>query len=229
MLEPEARCRPRSRSRGSTGSPPARPRPGRPASPPRGSPGAARPRCGPRAAPRRRRGGGGRPRRATAPRRPAPPPTGRGRSCSDHSWKVPPARQTRSMTAPTRRSPRLAIPSAAVASGSCQRMVRPRVPRAGFAQQLDLAVELGDGVLAEPLERRVGLGHEPADRGHHGDRAVVAPADLDAASAQLGDARARPRPARSAGRSGSRASPGASPGRRRRRPRRRGPPRGSAC
>ena len=56
--------------------------------------------------------------------------------CSDHSWNVPPARQTCSMTAPIRRSPRLTRPSTAVASGSCQRSVsapgrRGRRPSAG--------------------------------------------------------------------------------------------------
>ncbi len=44
---------------------------------------------------------------------------------SDHSWKVPPARHTSSMTAPMRRSPLLAMPSARVARGSCQRRVTP--------------------------------------------------------------------------------------------------------
>ena len=45
---------------------------------------------------------------------------------SDHSWKVPPARQTCSITAPMRRSPRLAMPSASVARGSCHLSWTPR-------------------------------------------------------------------------------------------------------
>ena len=38
---------------------------------------------------------------------------------SPHSWNVPPERHTRSITRPIRRSPRLAMPSATVADGSC--------------------------------------------------------------------------------------------------------------
>ena len=45
--------------------------------------------------------------------------------CSLHSWNVPPARHTRSITRPIRRSPRLAMPSANVAAGSCQRICAP--------------------------------------------------------------------------------------------------------
>ena len=45
--------------------------------------------------------------------------------CSLHSWNVPPARHTSSITAPIRRSPRLAIPSARVARASCQRSWTP--------------------------------------------------------------------------------------------------------
>ena len=49
----------------------------------------------------------------------------------------------------------------------------------GIAQQPDLALELGDGVLAEPLERRERLGHEPAHRHRHRRVLVEAAADLD--------------------------------------------------
>ena len=50
----------------------------------------------------------------------------------------------------------------------------------GVTQQVDLALQLVDGVLAEPLERRVGLGHEAAHRrGHRRSRCVLL-ADGDA-------------------------------------------------
>ena len=56
------------------------------------------------------------------------------------------------------------------------------------AQQADLAAELRDGVLAEPLERRERLRHETAD-GHRDRRAlVIAAADLDAVAGELRDA-----------------------------------------
>src|SRR5262245_61627442 len=58
----------------------------------------------------------------------------------------------------------------------------------GPAQQPDLAVELVDTVLAEPLERRVRLGHEPADRRRAARLLRVPAADLDDVSRQLGDA-----------------------------------------
>ena len=63
-----------------------------------------------------------------------------------------------------------------------------------------LRSQLGHGVLPEPLERRVRLGHEAADRGDHRDRLVVAPADLDAAARPARRCRARPRRSRWAGR-----------------------------
>ena len=65
------------------------------------------------------RGGGGRTSRATGPRPPSPPSQRSRSKYSPHSWNVPPARHTRSITRPMRRSPRLAMPSATVAAGSC--------------------------------------------------------------------------------------------------------------
>jgi hypothetical protein len=59
--------------------------------------------------------------------------------------------------------------------------------RRRVAQQVDLATQLVDSVLPEPLERRVRLRHEPADRG--GDRCArrVALADGDALGGERGD------------------------------------------
>ena len=56
------------------------------------------------------------------------------------------------------------------------------------AHEIDLAVQLFDPVLTEPLERRVRLGHEAAER--NGARRVlrVPAADLDDGPRQLGDA-----------------------------------------
>src|SRR5207248_10318570 len=45
-----------------------------------------------------------------------------------------------------------------------------------LSQESDLALQLGHAVLAEPLERRVGLGDEPADRRRHRRALVVAAA-----------------------------------------------------
>src|SRR6266511_1664700 len=56
------------------------------------------------------------------------------------------------------------------------------------AQQRDLSVELVDAVLAEPLERRVRLGHETADRRRTARLLRVPAADLDDVAGQLGDA-----------------------------------------
>jgi hypothetical protein len=56
------------------------------------------------------------------------------------------------------------------------------------AQEPDLAAQLDLGVLPEPLERRLGLGHEATDRERHGGRLVVAAADAGDLTAQLGDA-----------------------------------------
>ena len=85
---------------------------------------------------------------------------------------------TRSMTRPTRRSPRLAIPSANVAAGSCHFTCAARA-LGRVAQQRDLAPQLVDAVLAEPLERRVRLRHEAAER--HGAAGLlrVLAADVD--------------------------------------------------
>src|SRR6185437_6173540 len=58
----------------------------------------------------------------------------------------------------------------------------------GVAEDGDLAVQLGHGGLAEPLERGVRFGDEPTDRGGDGDRPVVAEADVDAPLAEVGDA-----------------------------------------
>ena len=44
------------------------------------------------------------------------------------------------MTAPIRRSPRLTMPSTAVALGSCHRMVRPRTGRAASRSRWTLRV-----------------------------------------------------------------------------------------
>ena len=54
-------------------------------------------------------------------------------------------------------------------------------------QQADLAAQLGDGVLSEPLERRLRLGHEPADRRRDRGALVVLAPDGDAVAGQLGD------------------------------------------
>ena len=134
-----SRCIPRSRSRESTGNRGARARPGPPASRPRGSRGAGRPRCGPRAAPRRGCGGGSRTSRDRGPRPRIASIQRSSEKCSLHSWKVPPARQTASMTRPIRRSPRLTMPSANVACGSCH-FTWALVPRVASRSMRDLAV-----------------------------------------------------------------------------------------
>ena len=56
------------------------------------------------------------------------------------------------------------------------------------AQQVDLAAQLLDRVLAEPLERRERLGHEPADRRLDRRALGVAAADVDAVAGQVDDA-----------------------------------------
>ena len=227
MLDASSRCRRRSRSRGSSGSPRGRPRRGRRASPARGSPCGGRPRGGPRAGSRPRCGGGGRTSRATRPWL-AMASTQRSRSkFSLHSWNVPPA-------APDVLDDRAEAAIAAadealdrwVALGSCHLMLHALGAAGVVAQQVDLALQLLDGVLPEPLERGERLGHEPADR--HGDRRAlgVVLAELDAVAGQLGDAE------------GVLVGLGGQPGEevelhpppalasRRRRPRRRGLPRG---
>ena len=55
------------------------------------------------------------------------------------------------------------------------------------AQEVDLAPQVVDRVLPEPLEGRVGLGHEAPHRRGHRRRAVVPPSDLDAVARQLRD------------------------------------------
>ena len=93
-----------SRNTASTGSPRARPRPARPASPATRSLGGALRRCGPTAGPRARRGCGGPPRRRRDPRQPWPPPTDRGRTA-----RTTPGRFLRLATparSPTRRADR---------------------------------------------------------------------------------------------------------------------------
>ena len=64
----------------------------------------------------------------------------------------------------------------------------PPGPPQVMAQQADLAPQLHGRVLAEPLERRERLGHEPADRHRHRRRAPVGRPQLDAVAGQLGDA-----------------------------------------
>src|SRR5690606_20155000 len=54
-------------------------------------------------------------------------------------------------------------------------------------QQADLPLQLLQRVLAEPLEGRERLGHEPADRGLDRDVPRVAAAELDAVAGQLED------------------------------------------
>ena len=121
---------------------------------------------------------------------PWPRPTGRGRSARDHSWNVPPRRQTSSMTGPRRRSPRLTRPSTRVAFGSCHLSCTPWSRRASSRSRLILRLQLRDGVLAEPLERRERLGHEAADR-HRDRRALgVVPCPI---STQLRASSAMPR------------------------------------
>ena len=82
------------------------------------------------------------------------------------------------MTRPTRRSPRLAIPSANVAAGSCHFTCAARA-LGRVAQQRDLAPQLVDAVLTEPLERRVRLRHEPAERHRATGLLRVLAADVD--------------------------------------------------
>ena len=152
-----SRCTPHSRSRASTGNRGARARPGPLASPARGSRGGGRPRCGPRAAPRRAvrcrvtYQSGSRPSACIASIQRS------SAKCSLHSWNVPPARQTA-----------LDDPSdapVAAARDALRRTSRPGratspahvVPLRRVAQQADLAAQLLDAVLAEPLERRVRL------------------------------------------------------------------------
>ena len=121
MLDAVARCRPRSRSRASTGSPRGRARPGRPASPATGSQ-----RCRPAETWSHGR---------TSSSVPVPvdvpvdgqPVAGHGVGPQVEVEVLGPlleraaGRQTSSITAPIRRSPRLAMPSASVALGSCHR------------------------------------------------------------------------------------------------------------
>ena len=219
-----SRCTPRSRSTASTGNRGARARRAPPASPARGSPGAARPRCGPTGRIsssvrcRVTYQSGSRPSAAIASIQRS------SWKCSLHSWNVPPARHTRSMTRPIRRSPRLAIPSAKVAAGSCQRMLRAGALQV-VAQQPDLALQL----LRRRSARTTGTACAPSARSRRPTR-CSSPASCTCARPSRPRARARrsracPRPSRSAGRRGSRASPAANPASTRRRPRRRGPPR----
>ena len=147
-----------------------------------------------------RRGRGGTPRRGSGPRRRGPPPTARGRSARTTPGRCRrPARPVRSPRPcggrpgwPAPRRPR----RPGRASGWSGRGSRFASARSSATLRSSSA----DGVHAEPLEGRVRLGHEAADGGHHRDRLLVAPADLDAAGARARRCRARPRRARSAGR-----------------------------
>ena len=60
-------------------------------------------------------------------------------------------------------------------------------PAQVVAQQADLATQLHHGVLAEPLERSEGLGHEPAHRDGDRRRAGVGPTQRNTVAGQLGD------------------------------------------
>ena len=126
-----SRCRRRSRSRASSGSPRGRAPRARPASPARGSPCAAPRRGGPTAAPRPRCGAGGSTSPCSRPWAAMASCHRSRRKCSLHSWNVPPARHTCSMTGPSRRSPRLTRPSMRLALGSCH--LRLHALRAPFA------------------------------------------------------------------------------------------------
>ena len=79
----------------------------------------------PRAAPRPRCGGGGRTSRCRGRGRPWPRSTGRGGSARPTPGTRRRRRHTVSMTAPMRRSPRLAMPSAIDARGSCHLRLTP--------------------------------------------------------------------------------------------------------
>ena len=153
VLDAVARCRRRSRSRASSGSPRGRARRARPASPARGSPCGAPPRGGPTGAPRPRCGGGGSTSPCRGRARPWPPATGRGRKCSLHSWNVPPARHTCSITGPRRRSPRLTRPSIEARLGVVPLQLDAPGAAGRVAEQVDLAAQLLLGVHPEPLER----------------------------------------------------------------------------
>ncbi len=199
------RCRPRSRSRGSTGSRAARARPGRPSSPATGSRGGGRPRGGPRAAPRPRSGAGRRCPPGSSRGRPGLRSTGPRSKCSDHSWKVPPLRHTCSITAPIRRSPRLTIPSAAVAFGSCHRMVRPRTGRAASRSRWTLRVSSSMVFWPNHWNGVWTLGTNPPTEAVTVTDRVIALADGHALLGQGRRCRGCPRRSRWAGRSGSRA------------------------
>ena len=75
----------------------------------------------------------------------------------------------------------------------------------GVAEQVDLAGQLLDGVLAEPLERRLHLGDEAADRGGDGDRRCGSACRWPRTAWPGRRCRGCPRRSRWAGRSGSRA------------------------
>ncbi len=84
------------------------------------------------------RGRGARRRRRSVRARSSPSCHSRRSKCSDHSWKVPPDLHTCSMTAPVLRSPRLTMPSAVVAAGSCHRSDSPLILRAASFSRFTL-------------------------------------------------------------------------------------------
>ena len=185
---PRARCRLRSRSTASSGSPRGRVRPGPLGSPATGSRGAARPRHGPRA--------GHVVLVAMAVH-------GLGEVEPGLFERVVPQGEvevlgpfleraagtphvlddrTHATVAPAHEALHRGGLGVVPAQGQA-----PRRPRR-VLQQAHLAAQLGHGVLAEPLERRVGLGHEAAHRGGDGHVVVVAATDLGAGTGQTGDA-----------------------------------------
>ena len=68
-----------------------------------------------------------------------------------------------------RRSPRLAIASATVAAGSCHLEIDAACLAGGVAHEVDLALQLGLGVLARTTGTGVRLGDEPAEAQRHRD------------------------------------------------------------
>ena len=144
----------------------ARSRPGRPASPARGSRCGARRRCGPTGGPRPRCGGGARTSRWT---RPSAAMASSQRSRSKH---LAPLLERAALPATPARSRRRCggrrgwrCPRPAWPAGRATSAARPWPCAVASRSRPILRCSSAHRVLAEPLERRVGLGHEAAHAG----------------------------------------------------------------
>ena len=65
--------------------------------------------------------------------------------------------------------------------------LHPPIPPGGVAEQVDLASQLGDRVLAEPLKGSLRLGNESPDGGRDRDAFIVLAADRHTVTGQLRD------------------------------------------